>query len=88
MPRIVRHTVSEPIKIDPSTWPRDAEGNLKAIFVCACGISARFPICDGTHKKCRDESPNVDYAYDPTAGTRTPLSPTPPSSSDASTSTG
>ena len=86
MARIVRHTSSEPLKIDPSTWPRDAAGNLKNIWVCACGISKMFPMCDGTHKKCRDEDPARDCVYDPETGERAVV--TPPESSDTSSSTG
>jgi len=66
MPRIVRHEAIGPTKIDPATWPRDAAGNLKAIFVCGCGLSEKFPICDGTHKICTAEQPGHIYTYDPT----------------------
>lgn len=86
MPRIVRHTASDSIKIDPATWPRDAAGNLKNIWVCACGISKTFPFCDGSHKRCKDESPSSDYVYDPATGERTPV--TPPESNEARNSTG
>ena len=65
MARIVRHTATGPVKIDPATWPRDAEGNLKPIFVCACGLSAKYPICDGTHKGCAAEEAGSVYVYDP-----------------------
>jgi CDGSH-type Zn-finger protein len=72
MPRIVRHEQSAPIKIDPNAkpgepnaWPRDEQGNLKPVFVCACGLSDRFPFCDGTHKTtCKAEQPGVVYTYD------------------------
>ena len=55
MARLVRHEETSPIKIDPATWPRDENGNLKTIFICACGISSKFPFCDGTHKGCKGE---------------------------------
>ena len=64
MPRIVKHTATGPIKIDPANWPRDAEGNLKSIFVCACGLSAKFPFCDGAHKGCVSEDPAEVYVYE------------------------
>ncbi|MBS0187694.1 MAG: CDGSH iron-sulfur domain-containing protein [Planctomycetes bacterium] len=64
MARLVRHEQTGPIKIDPATWPRDAQGNLKPIFVCACGLSSKFPFCDGTHKGCNEE-PGMVYRYDP-----------------------
>lgn len=57
MPRLVRITHTGPIKIEPQT---------KAIFVCACGLSRTYPICDGTHKACREveTDPTVLYVYD------------------------
>jgi len=64
MARLVRFEQTGPIKIDPATWPRDEMGNLKTIFVCACGLSNKFPLCDGTHKSCREE-PGKLYTYDP-----------------------
>ena len=65
MARIVRHEATGPIKIDPATWPKDPLGNLKPIWVCACGLSATFPFCDGTHKGCTAEEPGSVYTYDP-----------------------
>lgn len=44
MPRLVRMNAMGPIKIEPSEKP---------IFVCACGLSQNFPICDGAHKACK-----------------------------------
>ena len=70
MARIVRHEATDPIKIDPASWPRDAEGNLKKIFICACGISKTFPFCDGTHKTCIAEDKGKTYQYDPATGQR------------------
>lgn len=54
-----------PIKIDPANWPKDAAGNLKSIWICACGLSGTFPFCDGTHKGCAAEEEGVLYEYDP-----------------------
>lgn len=65
MARLVRHEETSPIKIDPATWPRDENGNLKTIFICACGISSKFPFCDGTHKGCKGEEVGKVYRYDP-----------------------
>ena len=31
--------------------------------VCRCGLSAAWPLCDGTHKQTRDEDPGRLYAY-------------------------
>ena len=57
MPRLVRFTHTGPIKIEPSDKP---------IWVCACGLSRTFPICDGTHKGCRqtETDPAAMYVYD------------------------
>lgn len=73
MARLVRHDAAAPMKIDPNAppgtpnaWPRDAAGNLKPVFVCACGLSTKFPICDGSHKTtCPVEEPGHVYVYDP-----------------------
>lgn len=79
MARHVRFEATSPIKFDPNLkpgdtppapnvfpWPRDEQGNLKVLSVCACGLSAKFPICDGGHKACRDsEEPGHVYRYDP-----------------------
>jgi CDGSH-type Zn-finger protein len=78
MPRIVRFDSTTPIKIDPNlkpgdtppapnviAWPRDEAGNLKVVSICACGISSKFPFCDGTHKICKTEDPACEYQYDP-----------------------
>ncbi|MEZ6242839.1 MAG: CDGSH iron-sulfur domain-containing protein [Phycisphaerales bacterium] len=55
MPRLVRHDADGPIKIEV----RD-----KPVFVCACGLSKTFPICDGSHKGCVNETPGVVSVYD------------------------
>jgi len=55
MARIVRHTATGPIKIEPQEKP---------IFICGCGLSQNLPFCDGHHKKCREELPGKLYRYD------------------------
>src|SRR5436190_3757579 len=52
-----------PVKIDPATLPLGSDGKPKKIAVCTCGMSARFPICDGTHKQLAEEPGRV-YCYD------------------------
>lgn len=65
MPRLIRLDATGPIKIEPKDFPRDAEGNLKPIFICACGLSRTLPMCDGTHKQCRvNEDPAKLHVYD------------------------
>ena len=66
MPRIVKLDATGPIKVEPSDKP---------IFVCACGLSRKFPFCDGTHKTCRDEEAGKIYRYDPETGGRTEVKP-------------
>lgn len=55
MARLVRHEADGPVKIEPQEKP---------IFVCACGLSQTFPICDGSHKGCRGETPGTLFVYD------------------------
>lgn len=57
MPRLVRMTLNGPIKIEPREKP---------VWVCGCGLSQTFPICDGAHKGCpdREKDPSALYVYD------------------------
>lgn len=65
MARYVRLDAVGPFKIMPEQFPRDEQGNLKAMFVCACGLSRKMPFCDGTHKACRTaEREGMVYTYD------------------------
>ncbi|MAY75836.1 MAG: iron-binding protein [Phycisphaerae bacterium] len=59
MARLVRHELDAPVRIDPQDKP---------IFVCACGISRKFPLCDGSHKNCKSEQPGKLYVYDKESG--------------------
>lgn len=67
MARNLRNDHKGPHKIEPAQFPRDAEGNLKPIFICLCGLSNKLPFCDGTHKTtCVHEEPGQVYTYDQT----------------------
>ncbi|NBX37115.1 MAG: CDGSH iron-sulfur domain-containing protein [Planctomycetes bacterium] len=55
MARLVRITANRPIKIEPSDKP---------VWICACGLSQKFPFCDGHHKQCDAEQEGTVYAYD------------------------
>ena len=55
MARLVKLTGTGPVKVDPSDKP---------VFVCTCGLSKKFPFCDGTHKACRDEPEGQTFVYD------------------------
>ena len=54
MARIIRHVAAAPVKIEPSEKP---------IFVCACGLTKNFPMCDGSHKVSRTEEAGQLYVY-------------------------
>ncbi|MFN7019827.1 MAG: CDGSH iron-sulfur domain-containing protein [Phycisphaerales bacterium] len=58
MPRYVRFSATGPVKIEP--------GHEKPVFVCACGLSQKFPLCDGSHKGCpiNEPDPAATYIYD------------------------
>lgn len=65
MARLIRFEATGPIKIDPANFPRDEHGNLKPLFICACGLSQMLPVCDGSHKACRvAEQPGMVHTYD------------------------
>ena len=66
MARLVRLTGTGPQKIEPTDKP---------VFVLHGGkpprLSKKFPLCDGTHKICRDEPEGATFVYDAN-GQRTP----------------
>ena len=65
MARLVRLEATGPIRIDPAQFPRDEHGNLKAIWICACGLTSTPPFCDTSHNACKHEQPGTLYEYDP-----------------------
>ena len=33
------------------------------LYVCGCGLSTQYPLCDGSHRAARDEEPGALYHY-------------------------
>lgn len=65
MPRLIRHEALASYKIHPDQFPRDEQGNLKHISICACGLSQNLPFCDNSHRQARiDEPPGKLCIYD------------------------
>ena len=58
MARLVQHDATGPTRIDLA----EHEGK-PALYVCACGLSQRWPYCDGSHKATQDEEPGIVYRY-------------------------
>ncbi len=52
--RLVRHEETGPkeVKSDGSVW------------ACMCGLTGNKPLCDGSHKKTKDEVPGKTYVYE------------------------
>ena len=55
MARIVKHTRQEPFEI--------AVGG-ETQYICACGLSANLPYCDGSHAHTAGEDAAALYWYD------------------------
>lgn len=62
MAREVRHEATEPAILDA-----DDLGDDGKLYVCRCGLSDDQPLCDGSHRRTRDETDGVVYRYDPGA---------------------
>lgn len=74
MARLIRLDRPGPYKIEPKDFPPDG----KSIFICGCGLSAKMPYCDGTHKTtCATEEPGKCYRYTPPGNERTEVPPSP-----------
>ena len=55
MPRLVKHLRQEPYAVTIG-------GETQ--YICACGLSANLPYCDGSHANTTDEDPHKLYWYD------------------------
>ena len=63
MAREVRHEATEPAVLNA-----DDLGDDGKLFICRCGLSERGALCDGSHRRTRDENDEV-YRYDPDGST-------------------
>ena len=44
--------------------PHMVEVAGQKIFICMCGLSKNYPLCDGTHKITHSEEADKCYAYE------------------------
>ena len=55
MARMIKHE---------ATGPYEVKASDKSTWICMCGLSKNYPLCDGTHKVCRQhEQPGKMYTY-------------------------
>lgn len=56
MARLIRHEATGPYEVKPSD---------ESTWICMCGLSGNYPLCDGAHKLCRkQEEEGKLYTYD------------------------
>ncbi len=55
MARLVKRNRTQPYEVSVG-------GETK--YICACGLSANLPFCDGTHSVTAEEEPGKLYWYD------------------------
>ena len=58
MARLIRHDATGPQELKP-------DPNGKSAWVCMCGLSQNYPLCDGSHSAaCKTEEDGKLYVYD------------------------
>ncbi|MGM0605452.1 MAG: CDGSH iron-sulfur domain-containing protein [Halobacteriota archaeon] len=60
MSRDVRHTATEPIRLDET----DIDPEYGDIAICQCGLTDDRPFCDGSHRLTETEAEGVVYRYE------------------------
>lgn len=59
MSRLVELDATGPRRLDVS----DLDPEKGDIAVCQCGLSDRYPFCDGSHRVTEDEDEDTCYRY-------------------------
>jgi len=57
--REVTHDDDAPLRVTRD----DLDPEYGDVAVCLCGLSDRYPLCDGAHRRAEDEEPGVRYRY-------------------------
>lgn len=65
MPRLVLFDKNE---------PKQYKRGDSNVWLCQCGLSKNYPLCDGTHRKCAEDSANDSVPLFPHTGANAPIS--------------